>query len=274
MRVWWIALVPAVIPVMVSPAVARPAALNQKHAPDEIVDSAPFQPPPGQPRQVARIDLSKPFNIPGPAILIAKRWPAQMDELEFESDPDVRPLRVCIQTKVGPCSPQFRNYRLDIAELVYPKGLSKPPLIHLQIAGLSSPSGHRGHSVIMLNYRRALARFDVIFDGQFGSNNNQDIRYVASGPLRGDMISAEPTDNAPYGFWIAVNQLTAAYRYRQVLRYRSATHYGDGNLLAVIDSEMPNILRRLGLWQSGQPLPLPKSGCAKPRLVKSELWCS
>ena len=76
----------------------------------------------------------------------------------------------------------------------------------------------------------------------------------------------------PYGYWIVVNSLTPAGNYRQVLRYRSATLYNDGNPLAVIDSEMPNIERRLGLWAPGQPLPTP-ARCAKPRLVKLELWC-
>jgi hypothetical protein len=59
-----------------------------------------------------------------------------------------------------------------------------------------------------------------------------------------------------------------------VLRYRSATHYGDGNRLAVIDSEMPNIQKKLGLWKPGQKLPLPQAGCQRPRLVRTELWCN
>jgi hypothetical protein len=67
--------------------------------------------------------------------------------------------------------------------------------------------------------------------------------------------------------------LTPGYHYRQVLRYRSATQYGDGNPLAVIDSEMPNILRRLGMWRAGQPLPAPR-GCKRPHLIKDALWCS
>jgi len=37
---------------------------------------------------------------------------------------------------------------------------------------------------------------------------------------------------------------------------------------------MPNILKRLRLWKPGQPLPLPAGRCPRPRLVKSELWCS
>src|SRR5437868_3983412 len=85
---------------------------------------------------------------------------------------------------------------------------------------------------------------DPIFPEQFGRNNNQEVRYVRSGLLKGSMIAVQPTDNAPFGYWITIGRLTGDYRYQKVLRYRSATHYNDGNSLAVIDSEMPNILRR------------------------------
>lgn len=58
-----------------------------------------------------------------------------------------------------------------------------------------------------------------------------------------------------------------------MLRYRSVTRYGDGNALAVIDSDMPALQRRLGLWRPGQPLPVPDR-CPAPRLVRGELWCA
>jgi hypothetical protein len=104
-------------------------------------------------------------------------------------------------------------------------------------------------------------------------NNNQEIRYIAKGVLRGSVISADPTSDAPFGFWIIVNRSVASGVYKQVLRYRSATTYGDGNRLAVIDSEMPGIQRRLGLWRVGQPLPLPQSGCANAHMLHGALWC-
>jgi len=61
-----------------------------------------------------------------------------------------------------------------------------------------------------------------------------------------------------------------------VLRFVSATRYGDGNPLAVIDAEMPNIQQRLGLWKPGQPLPTPTARdkpCTRPTLKRSALWC-
>ncbi len=96
-----------------------------------------------------------------------------------------------------------------------------------------------------------------MFAQSTGTNNNQEIRFVTEGPLNGSVITAEPQDHLPYGYWIVVKRLTPADAYRQVLRYRSATLYNDGNPLAVIDSEMPNIEERLGLWHPGQRLPTP-----------------
>jgi hypothetical protein len=84
---------------------------------------------------------------------------------------------------------------------------------------------------------------------------------------------ADPTSSAPFGFWISVFARDTKDRYsRPTLRYRSATHYGDGNHLAVIDSEMPGILRRMGLWKPGDPLPAPP-GCSRPVLRHGEEWC-
>jgi hypothetical protein len=79
--------------------------------------------------------------------------------------------------------------------------------------------------------------------------------------------------DAPFAFWITVNTITPSFKYHQALRYRSATTYGDGNPLPVIDSEMPEIEYRLGLLHAGAPLPLPTDGCSQPRWYHGELWC-
>jgi hypothetical protein len=95
-------------------------------------------------------------------------------------------------------------------------------------------------------------------------------------PLRGGVISGEPTSDAPFGYWIMVNELMPAFIHRQMLHYRSATHHSDGNPMAVMDSEMPNIEQRLGIWRPGMPLFVPASAsqpCRKPHLSHMELWC-
>ena len=118
----------------------------------------------------------------------------------------------------------------------------------------------------------------MLFGKSTGHNNNEEIRFVTDGPLRGAIITAEPQGHRPYGFWVTVNQLNEAGAYHEVLRYRSATLYNDGNPLAVIDSEMPNIEHRLGLWRPGDPLPTPNQSsgkpCLKPQLRHGELWCA
>ncbi len=61
--------------------------------------------------------------------------------------------------------------------------------------------------------------------------------------------------DAPFAYWITVNRLGPNGRYRRALRYRSRTRYGDDSPKAVIDSDMAETLRRLGLRRS--PLVLP-----------------
>lgn len=90
-----------------------------------------------------------------------------------------------------------------------------------------------------------------------GRNNNQEARFVENGPLLGSVIVSYPTDDAPFTYFVEVYKRVSDSDYSQVLRYRGNTRYGDGNPLAVIDSEMPETLRRLGLWKEGDALPVP-----------------
>jgi len=157
-------------------------------------------------------------------------------------------------------------------EIVHPRSEANPLLL-IRTTNLSSGDGSTGVLTQILSYDRKNDKFRRIYRQVVGSNGNEEVRYITSGPLKGDVITAEPTANAPYGYWVTVQKLTSDIEYRQILKYRSATHYGDGNSLAVIDSEMPNIERRLELWRPGRPLPLPASGCPHAKLVHSELWC-
>lgn len=248
----------------------------------------------GSRKVIARIDLSGPFRLPPGATFTAAQGPPVInaaidDPYDRGATKEPGHIHLCVRsnTKSG-CSPDLDGslrdgsgpndysdiHYLEIADIVHPRGADEPPLLHLQLASLHSTDGDQARAAEFLAYRTNENRFAVVFQQLLGRNHNEEVRYVASGPLKGAVISVEPTDSVPFAYWVTVNQLTYDYRYKQILKYRSVTHYGDGNPLAVIDSEMPNILRRLGLWRAGQPLPMPKSGCAKPRLVKSELWCS
>jgi hypothetical protein len=243
---------------------------------------------PAPQKVIARIDLSKPFDLPPGASFTATQGAAVPDAYG-DAEQEAGLVHLCVQTaQSAPCAPDLDHllitpgdkdptagaHYLEVAEVVHPRGINAAPLLHIQVASIHAGNGSQGRAAVMLAYRLPDHRFEPIVTKVVGGNRNQEIRYIASGPLRDNVITVEPTDDPPFGYWVTVNGLTRDYRYKQVLRYRSATHYGDGNSLAVIESEMPNILRRLRLWRPGQPLPLPKSACARPRLVKTELWCS
>jgi hypothetical protein len=244
---------------------------------------------PGEPASsaLAPVDLAKPFDTRSPWRLIATQGPPVDDyggnpapgalhlclakEPATACAPDPRVMPPLRETNIGPA---WEPHYLNLAKPVYPQGRSAPPLLLIQTASLHSGDGGQVVVTQLLRYDRANDVFTRIYVHDTGTNNNQEVRFMAEGPLQGAVISAEPTSNAPYAYWIAVNRFTPQRTYKQVLRYRSATRYGDNNPMPVIDSEMPNIQGRLGLWKPGWPLPLPPDRpCPRPRLKRGALWC-
>ena len=187
----------------------------------------------------------------------------------------------------GPCDPQLLDtlraastgdlfsepHYLDEARVVHGRGTAGRPLLLVRTASLHSGDGDQLVLTQVLAYQRDADRFVRVYAHVVGTNNDQEVRYVEAGPLDGDIVSVEPTSDAPFGFWVAVSVPASGSNYKEALRYRSATRYGDGNALPVIDSEMPNISQRLGVWRPGSPLPLPADPCPRPHLVRAELWC-
>jgi hypothetical protein len=236
---------------------------------------------------VAAIDLAKAFGIRSAWHFTATQGPSQPDDVEGTLPGT---LSLCITRAIdGGClagiaaTPRppashadgdWEAHYLNTASIVHPRGRSAAPLLLVQTAGQHAYNGNQAVYTQLIAYRAADDRFETVFSWLTGRNNNQEVRFIATGPLRGAVIAVEPANKSPWHYWISVNRIDASYRYREMLRYRSATGYGDGNPLPVIDSEMPNIQQRLGLWRPGKPLPLPAAGCAKPRLVRLELWCS
>jgi hypothetical protein len=151
----------------------------------------------------------------------------------------------------------------------------------LLLVKTGSPSGGDGNHAIytqVFMYDSQENQFKSVFSNDTGSNRNQETVLLEHGPLRGDIVVAEPTSSAPYAYWISVYPWNRENPYsHRALRYRSATLYGDGNPLAVIDSEMPNILEHFGKWRPGDPLPIPRylpPGCTDHFFLRGhEEWC-
>lgn len=237
-------------------------------------------------KTVATMDLSKPFATRSPWRFTATQGPDTSDTPSAEgTEPGA--IRLCISKDGGrSCSPRLdtlliapgrdtrdtfsQPHYMDNPTLVYPaKGVT---LLRIAAGSLHSGNGDQLNGTALLRYDRKIDAFVTVYGHFVGHNNNQEIRYIEAGPLRGAVIVAEPTQDAPFGYWITVSRF-AGNGYGQALHYRSATRYGDNNPLAVVDAEMPNIFGRLGLWRSGQPLPVPTKGCARPHMVKGALWC-
>ena len=246
-----------------------------------LADPAPSDPETSGPP--APIDLSKTFHTRTPWRLVATQGPSEEDGI---GDPAPGKLHLCLQQDAnGPCVSEALSgdpatpanwgpHYLLTGKPVYPQGPAAAPLFEVVTASQHGANGDQVVTTQLLKYDRASDAFARIYVHATTRNNNDETRFIADGPLKGAMISADPTSNAPYGYWITVNRLTPARTYAQALRYRSATRYNDGNPLAVIDSEMPNIEQRLGLWKPGSPLPLPAGKpCPSPHLKRSELWC-
>lgn len=237
-------------------------------------------------KQISTLDLSKPFSTRSPWRFTADQGPDTTDTPSAEGQ-EPGEIRLCISMDGGQsCRPDLNGVLAAPGEAAgssfsQAHYLGKPVIIHpagdatllrIDVGSLHAGNGDQLHGLVLLSYDRAADTFRVAYRHVAGHNNNQEIRYIDAGALRGAVISAEPTQDAPFGYWVTVSRFTGN-TYGQALRYRSATRYGDNNPLAVIDAEMPDIQRRLGLWHPGQPLPLPAKGCPNPHLLRGALWC-
>ncbi len=238
------------------------------------------------PHTIASVDLAKPFGTHAPWRFIATQGPAVPDPQSVSGDAPGA-VTPCLTPDAGKtCLPDAKaalrrepgkDDFLSEPHYVFGADVVRTqddrPLLLLSLGSLHTGDGDQLVGTQVYAYDRAHDGFVLAYSRVTGNNNNQDLRFMSDGPLRGDIVTAEPTSDAPFAYWVTVNRMAAGGDFREVLRYRSATRYNDGNPLAVIDAEMPNIEQRLGVWKPGMPLPLPKRGCEKPHRVKTVLWC-
>jgi len=240
--------------------------------------------------QGMQLDLQKPFKTRSPWRLVVTEGAPTKDygdndapgalTLCLHKGPSGACLAKPVTPSLRPATPDdpaaWEPHYLRTAKVVYPDGQSAAPLLLLVTGSLHAANGDQIVYTELLAYDSSSDAFTRVFENRTGQNNNQETRFITDGPLRGSVISAEPQQSAPFGYWIVVSKRSGGGAYRQVLRFVSATRYGDGNPLAVIDAEMPTIQQRLGLWKPGQPLPTPADRdkpCTRPTLKHSALWC-
>lgn len=231
---------------------------------------------------IATLDLTRPFETHTPWTFAAAILPGSHFDGADDQPVDGGALARCfVDEFVTHCNYETPKSDSDwfstpielySAKVVFAGSGNTRPLLLIKTGSAHGGNGSHGIYTELFTYDSQSNTFKAVFSNATGSNNSQETRFIEEGPLRGDVIVAEPTSSAPFVFWISVYARDAKDGFSRALRFRSVTHYGDGNHLAVIDSEMPGILRRMRLWRPGDPLPEPP-GCSRPVLRHGEEWC-
>jgi hypothetical protein len=201
---------------------------------------------------ISTTDLAEPFHT-------RSQWSFVVSQDPPDSETPGVPgaLHLCFvhgDKTICPKSEWYNNFQE--ASVVHPTQTSKEPLFLVRAYATSGGSGHQMGTMIWA-YRPETDKFEPVFSNQTGGNHNEETRLVMDGPLAGDIIVVSPPERAPYSYGITVYRPTKSRHYVEILKYRGRTRETDGNPLAVIDSEMPAILRRLHLANPGDPLPIP-----------------
>ncbi len=238
-----------------------------------------------KPKVISHIDLTQTFEtVTQWTLVVVQEGGQPITEIE-----DHGPIHVCLvkankpdcsenlYQDVGKERPPFDTpYHLLTSRVVNAGQNQSSPLLFIQLCGAEGPNGNCGIATALYRYERETDRFIRVFQGLTGRNNNEATRFVERGSLQGNVIVNYPTENAPYTYWIEVYRADESGQYVRVLRYRGHTGYGDGNPLAVADSEMPEILSHLGFWKPGDALPVPAhlpKGCSHLYMRRGEEWC-
>jgi hypothetical protein len=238
-----------------------------------------------KPKVISHTDLTEPFGTVAQWTFVVAQDGGK-PALDFE---DHGPIIVCLVKATSPDCVQDiyqqikgempwsdKPYHLFAGSVVYANQNKSNPLLFVKVCGVAGTDGDCWIATALYRYDKGTDRFIRVFENFTGRNKNQATRFVESGPLQGDVIVDNPTENAPYTYWIEVYRAGDTGQYGRILRYRGLTGYSDGNPLAVADSEMPEILHRLGLWQPGNPLPVPAHlprGCSHLFMRHGEEWC-
>jgi hypothetical protein len=243
---------------------------------------------------IVHLDLTQTFQTKSRRSLVAAKQPDEESSVEDGAGNRIGAVSLCFvendepdcseemflakyrEEKVSFVSGEPTFHELFASDVVFSGPGRTLPLLRIKSCMNRGANGNCGVSTFLFAYDRKAERFRVVFFNIIGRNNNQEARFVENGPLLGSVVVAYPTDDPPFTYFVEVYKRFSTSDYSRVLRYRGHTGYGDGNPLAVIDSEMPEILRRLGLWKTGDALPVPPhmpGGCTRLVMRKSVEWC-
>jgi hypothetical protein len=173
--------------------------------------------------QDTELDLSKPFHARSAWRFVVTEGPPVKDFGDNDApgaltlclykgsaeqclfDPVTLPLRTTPNDPIA-----WEPHYLIAAKVVYPRGPKDAPFLMIVTGSLNSGDGDQIVSTQLVAYDAEQDVFKRVYGKSTGHNNNQEIRFVSDGPLRGSVISAEPQEHLPYGYWIVVSDLSPA----------------------------------------------------------------
>lgn len=114
----------------------------------------------------------------------------------------------------GPCDPQLQNrlydssdtalfaerHYLNRAAVVHPRGRSGASLLLVSTASLHSGDGDQAVMTQALRYQPGPDRFVRAYEHWMGTNKNQEVRYIESGPLAGDIVAVDRAESVPLAY--------------------------------------------------------------------------
>jgi hypothetical protein len=186
------------------------------------------------------LDLTQPFQTKSPWTLVAAKQP---DEESSATDGLGEPegaISLCFVENNDPdCSEEmflakFREekvsfvsgtgpfYELFASDVVFAGPGRTLPLLRIKSCTTRGANGNCGVSTFLFAYDRKAERFRVVFFNMTGRNNNGETRFVENGPLRGSIMVAPPTGDAPFTYFVEVYKRTSDGEYSRALRYRVA----------------------------------------------------
>lgn len=190
---------------------------------------------------VSDTDLTTAFHTKSKWRLVITQEP-DSDESSVFSDPGN--LHFCFIHNDNPtCSDSFPyNILNDVKIIPSNDSLAWPLLVLTAEEFTGGPAQWKGTLVWV--YRPNIDKFQQIFENSTPQNLNEETRILTTGPLSGDIIIDLPTACHPWPYRIIAYRLSRAH-YVEAFDYLGRTRYDDGDPRRVLDSEMPQIERRL-----------------------------
>ena len=174
---------------------------------------------------VRSLDLARPFATRSPWRLTVAQGPPEADPIMADGGQVPGTITLCLSRDAGrACDPQpGTSLRIagapdtyDVPHAVRRVAIVRPrpdrPLLLVQLASVRSVNGDQRSGTELYAYDRAADRFRLVYRHQTDRNNNQEVRYIDAGPLRG-AVDRGGTD---------------AERAVRLLDYRVATRIGGG----------------------------------------------